>query len=178
MARLLVGIAGFAAILAVVGALARVSDTRDRQLAQDLQRIGVRTTAHGAEIWPACQARRCGFDADRVRATVELPTGPSVLELRGVHPDVVGLVEEEWSPAPAGHRYAGDLDVRYDPEDPTRVMELRDLAEAASSECGSTDRWITIGSVCVLAATLLAVLVPRPSGTGRHTRNARRPASG
>lgn len=178
MARVLVGIAGFAAIGAVLGGLAWVSDTRDRQLAQDLQRVGVQTTAHDAEIWPACQARGCGFDADLVRATVELPTGPSVLELRGVHPDVVGLVEEEWSPAPAGHRYAGELEVRYDPEDPTRVMELRDLAEAASSAYVSTDRWITIGSVCVLAATLLAVLVPRPSSHGRHTRGGGGPASG
>ncbi|WP_157553424.1 hypothetical protein [Jiangella gansuensis] len=93
----------------------------EARLVHDLRAHGRETLASDAEMRPAAGRS----ETLRVRAEVELPSGPRVLELRAVSPSGWSLPPGRWSPAPAP--YEGEFPVRFDPADPERVMAESDL---------------------------------------------------
>ncbi|MGC5165667.1 hypothetical protein [Luteimicrobium sp. DT211] len=124
-----------AAILGGVAAFAGLAiwwtDDADEGRAHELAASGVTTTAHDAEIYHAESCKSCS-GTDSVRAVVELSSGPERLRLHGVFPDTDGIPEGEWGAAPTGSPYRGTFDVAYLPSDPSVVMAIPDLVDAAS----------------------------------------------
>lgn len=113
----------FAALLLCAGLAAGFAGAqgRDASLVAELREHGVGTVAHDAEMRPAAGRS----ETLRVRATVELPDGARVVELRAVAPNGASLPRSEWSQAP--YPYEGEFPVRYDPDDPQRVVAQSDL---------------------------------------------------
>ncbi|HWK92942.1 MAG TPA: hypothetical protein VNR17_11855 [Luteimicrobium sp.] len=164
-----------AAVLGGIGVLVGVTswwtDRADQQRAHQLAAFGVRTTAHDAEIYHARSCRSCS-DTDSVRAVVDLDTGPERLRLHGVFPDTDGTPEGEWSAVPAGSPYGGTFDVSYLPSDPSVVMALPDLADAASGVEVRDDLIVlgVAGAVLAAAGAGLVALLLTETRDAAHQR--------
>lgn len=113
-------------------------------LVRDLRAHGGDAIATDAEMRPAAGRG----ETLRVRAEVELPSGPQVLELQALRPNGGDLPKGRWSPAP--FPYEGELPVRYDADDPERIMAVSDL-DSFDGLDGSV-LWTVAGVLTAIAA--------------------------
>jgi hypothetical protein len=121
------------------------SQAGEADLVRDLRSRGEEAIAGDAEMRPAAGRG----ETLRVRAEVELPSGPRVLDLQAARSHGAGLPKGRWSPAP--YPYSGEFPVRYDPGDPERIMAVSDLDDYVGLDPP------TLWGVAAVLATLTAV---------------------
>lgn len=136
----------FVTLLLCAGLAAGLAGAQGREasLVADLREHGVETVAHDAEMRPAAGRS----ETLRVRAAVDLPDGARVVELRAVAPNGASLPRYQWSPAPSP--YEGEFTVRYDLDDPGRVVAQSDLDDHESLD--PRVLWTVAGALGVVTA--------------------------
>jgi hypothetical protein len=165
------GAAVLGGVVAFAGLAMWWTDGADQRRAHELEASGVTTTAHDASIDVARDCSRC-LDTDSVFAVVDLPSGPEELRLHGVFPDTDGLPAGRRSAVPAGSPYGGTFDVSYLPSDPSVVMALPDLADAASGVEVRDDLIVlgVAGAVLAAAGAGLVALLLTETRDAAHQR--------
>lgn len=123
---------------------------------ENLEERGVTTSARDAE------ARAVGRAGTEVRAVVDLPNGPTRVELFQDRAERQRLASD-WTPAPAPYR--GTFAVTYDPEDPTLVVAAADLDPARPRQDADASRpgfiWLACYSIPWAVAGVVAWFLNR-----------------
>jgi hypothetical protein len=164
---------GGGALAMITGVIIWSTDAADHRLAVTLGATGVTTTAHDARIQKPCGGKGCPPEPS-VRATVDLPDGPTELLLRGSDPDTSGLPADAWSPAPVGNRYAGEIAVLFDPEHPHRVMEQADMTSNLLHSDSTIEGNIALtGAAVALAGAIPLAWQNRPASMRRASPRTR-----